>query len=283
MSSRRYSTPRTPGVAPAHRSVSQLEMLAGCGQQFAFRYLDGLKEPGSLAKAKGSAIHGAAQGNFTQKIESDADIPLDDFRDLAAERFVAETKGSLLFTPSEESTGIRKAVAEQKDATVKLAEFYHTTISPDYRPAATEEEFTIELPSAGTTLIGVIDLRDILDRIIDHKTSKRAKSQKDADGSLQLTTYAAARTKVGRPPPSIVLDTAVQTAGGKAYRNKLVTTRGPEDYAALAARIVAAEKVIKSGAFMPAPAKAWWCSAEWCGFHRICPFVNGKQARPTDE
>src|SRR5689334_17173316 len=111
MRNTRYSAPRTPGVAPAHRSVSQLEMLAGCGQQYAFRYLDGLREPGSLAKAKGSAIHGAAQGNFTQKIESDADIPLDDFRDLAAERFTAETKGSLLFTPEEDSIGTRRAVA----------------------------------------------------------------------------------------------------------------------------------------------------------------------------
>ncbi len=252
-------------------------MLAGCGQQFAFRYIDGIREPGSLAKAKGSAIHGAAQSNFSQKINSDTDIPLSEFRDLAAERFEVETHSAMLFTPGEESVGIRKSVAQQKDSTVKLAEFYHTTISPDYKPQATEQEFSIELPSAGTTLVGVIDLVDVFDEIIDHKTSKRAKSQNDADSSLQLTTYAAARTKEGRPPPSITLDTAVQTPGGKTYRNKLKTTRGPDDFNALAARIVAAEKVIKSGAFMPAPAKAWWCSAEWCGFWTQCPFVNRKR------
>lgn len=278
----RYNTPREPGTAPKHRSVSQLEMLGGCGVQYAFRYLDGLREPGSLAKAKGSAIHEAAQENFGQKIASDADVSLDDFRDLAAARFEGEVRSEMLFTPAEESVGIKKAVATQKDATVKLAEFYHVTISPEYRPAAVEREFVIELPSAGTTLVGVIDLRDILNRIIDHKTSKRAKSKGDADSSLQLTAYAAAETKEGRPPPELVLDTAVQTAGGKCYRNKVVTHRGPDDYAALAARIVAAEQVIQSGAFMPAPAKAWWCSPSWCGYFHRCPYVN-KNRKESDE
>lgn len=274
-----YDKPRVPGEAPAHRSVSQIEMLSGCGIQYAFRYLDGIREPGSLPKAKGSAIHKAAQGNFGQKVESDVDMPLADFLDLAATHFEGEVRGDMQFSPWEESQGVQRSIARQKDATVELAHFYHVTISPDYHPAMVETPFSIDLPSAGTTLVGVIDLRDVLMRIVDHKTSKRAKSQSDADTSLQLTAYAAAATREGKPPPEIVLDTAVQTSGGasgepKTRRQKLITHRGPADYAALANRIMAAEAVIASGAFMPAPAKAWWCSPAWCGYWTRCPFVN---------
>lgn len=274
------------GKAPAHRSVSQLETLAKCGQQYAFRYLDGLKEPGSLARAKGSAVHEAAQGNFEQKITSDVDLPMSDFRDLAAAAFEGEIRSELLYTREEQSIGVKAIESRQKDATVKLAEYYHHNVSPDYQPAAVEQPFSIALPSAGTTLVGVIDLQDMHARLIDSKTSKRAKAQAEADSSLQLTAYAAAATREGKPPPEIILDTVVQTAGGasgngKTYRNKLVTHRGPDDYAALAARIVAAEKIIKAGAFGPAPTGAWWCSAAWCGFHRICPFVN--HSRTADE
>lgn len=274
--------PRTPGKAPAHRSVSQLETLFGCGQQYAFKYLEGIREPGSLPKAKGSAVHGAAQANFQQKVETDFDVPADDFRDLAAATFEAEMRGEVLFSPEEQSVGVKKAVAKQKDATVKLAEFYHATVSPDYRPVLVEHEFSIDLPSLGTSLIGFIDLVDLTGRIIDTKTSKRAKSQNDADTSLQLTAYAAAREKEKRPAPSLILDTCVQTAGGKTYRQKLTTHRDQADYAALAARMVAAEKIIQAGAFMPAPAKAWWCSPSWCGFWAQCPFVNRKRATGSE-
>lgn len=278
MSKARGGSSRPPG----HRSTSQLELLAKCGQAYAFRYIDGLHEPGSLPKAKGSAVHEAAQGNFEQKIESDRDIPLDDFRDLAATRFEAETRGAILFTPDEESVGTRKAVSRQKDATVALAEFYHLNISPDYRPAQVEQRFEIPLPSAGTSLVGVIDLTDIFDRVIDHKTSKRAKSQADADSSLQFTAYAAHRTRIGRPPPSIVVETAVQTPGGKTYRKRVETSRNADDFQALANRIIAAERIIQAGAFGPAPTGAWWCSPSWCGFWAQCPFVNRKRATPEE-
>jgi RecB family exonuclease len=271
---RRKSRPRVKGEAPKHRSVAQLEQLAKCGAAYAFRYIENIPEPGSLAKAKGSAVHEAAQVNFEQKIDSDADVPLDDFRDLAVSSFEAEVRGSMLFTRDEESIGTKKATAQQKDATAKLADFYHVTISPEYQPQAIETEFEIPLPSAGTSLVGVIDLVDMLDRVVDHKTSKRSKSQAEADTSLQLTAYGAARTRAGAPPPELVLDTAVQTPAGKSYRNKLVTTRGPDDYKALSHRIVAAEAIIQAGNFGPAPVAAWWCSPQWCGYWTICPFVN---------
>lgn len=273
---------RPKGQAPEHQSVSQLELLSKCGVAFAFRYLDGIKVPPSLAMVKGTATHTAAQDNFRQKIESREDISVADFEEIAATTFEAETHSGVAYTPEEESVGIAKVKGAAKDRTVEMARGYHLEISPEYQPAIVEEEFTIPLPSAGTSIKGWIDLVDVKQRIVDHKTSGRAKNQADADASLQLTTYAAARTRAGFPPPEIRLETMVQTKAGNLKRQQLVTFRGAEDFSALAQRIIRAKQIIDLGAFLPAPVGAWWCSPKWCGYHSICPFVNHSK-RISDE
>lgn len=270
------------GDPGSYLSVSQLETLAKCGYQWAFRYLDHITEPGGLARAKGSGVHDAANLNFDQKIVTDRDLPVVEFEDAAVAVFEGEVRSAIAFTPEEESEGTKKAVARQKDNTAKLAREFHLQISPDYRPQAVEQQFRIELPSAGTSIVGVIDLVDLPGQIIDYKTSTRHKSQNDADGSLQLTTYAAELTRRQRPPPGIIMESMVQTKAGNISRKKLKTTRGPVDFNALANRIIAAQKVISSGAFMPAPTGAWWCSPQWCGYWHRCPAVNRDRALPSE-
>jgi RecB family exonuclease len=270
------------GERGSYLSVSQLETLSKCGYQWVFRYIDGIVEPGSLARAKGSGIHDAANVNFEQKIVTDTDIPVAEFTDAAVAAFEGEVRSAIAFTPDEESEGTKKATARQKDNTAALAREFHLQISPDYRPQAVEQPFTIDLPSAGTRISGVIDLIDLPGQIIDHKTGVRSKTQADADNSLQLTTYAAHRVRVGLPPTGIILESLSQTKAGNISRKRFKTSRGPIDFHALANRIVAAQKVISSGAFMPAPTGAWWCSPQWCGYWSRCPAVNRDRALPSE-
>lgn len=270
------------GDRGSYLSVSQLETLAKCGYQWAFRYIDGIIEPGSLARAKGSGVHDAANVNFEQKIVTDLDISVADFTDAAVSTFEGEVRSAIAFTPDEESEGTKKATARQKDNTAKLAEQFHLQISPDYRPQSVEQPFTIDLPSAGTRVSGVIDLVDLPGQIIDHKTGVRAKNQADADNSLQLTTYAAAQIRRGLPPTGIILESLSQSKAGTISRKQFKTTRGAIDFNALANRIIAAQRVIASGAFMPAPTGAWWCSPVYCGYWHRCPAVNRDRAIPIE-
>ncbi len=113
--------------------------------------------------------------------------------------------------------------------------------------------------------------------VADMKTSGKAKSQSDADNSLQLTAYHVGFfSETGRLPKEIVLDTLVSGSKGPK-RNRLVTERTDADVNALAFRIQTANKVIDSGMFLPAPVGAWWCGAKWCPFFNMCPAVNSER------
>ena len=259
-----------------HLSASQLDMISRCPEQWRRRYLEGEIIPPGIAALKGKAVHRPAEVNFRQKIETHDDLPVEEFRGLAAAAFEAECLGGYLLTPEEEGRGRSVVLGEAKDATVKMAEFHANNQAPDYQPEFVEQQFRIALPGAHD-LIGVIDMADDARRVVDLKTAGKAKSQSDADGSLQLTAYAAGyRVLAGEPPAELRLDTIVQTV--KTTRRDVVTTsRGPADFRALAARLNVVERQIESGIFPPAPAGAWWCSTKFCGYARSCPFFNAER------
>ncbi|HEV3340915.1 MAG TPA: PD-(D/E)XK nuclease family protein [Pirellulales bacterium] len=259
-----------------HLSASQLDMISKCPEQWRRRYVEGEVIPPGIAALKGKAVHRPAEINFRQKIETHDDLPVKEFIDLAADAFEAELAGGYLLTPEEEVRGRKTVLGEAKDATVKMAIFHATDQAPDYQPELVEQQFRIALPGPHD-LVGVIDMADDARRVVDLKTSGKAKSQGDADGSIQLTAYAAGyRVLTGEQPTELRLDTIVQTA--KTTRRDVVSTaRGPADFRALAARLNVVERQIESGIFPPAPVGAWYCGPKYCGYWSTCKFVNAER------
>jgi len=265
-----------------HLSASQLDMISKCPEQWRRRYIEGEIIPPGIAALKGKAVHKPAEVNFRQKIETHDDLPVEEFRGLAASAFEAELAGGYLLSSEEEGRGRAVVIGEAKDATVRMAAFHATDQAPDYQPELVEQQFRIVLPGSHD-LVGVIDMADEDRRVVDLKTSGKAKNQADADGSIQLTAYAAGyRVLTGEPPAELRLDTIVQTHGKKAgtteKRDIVTTARGPADFSALAQRLNIVTRQIESGIFPPAPVGSWWCSAKWCGFHSTCRFVNHERA-----
>ena len=260
-----------------HLSASQLDLFCRCPEAWRRRYVENEIIPPGIAMLKGSAVHAGAEVNFRQKIETRTDLKPKDIIDASVASIEAAKAGGITLDENESSAGLG-AVFHQAVADVcEMATVHATEQAPDYQPTLVEQPIRIELPKSPRDLLAVIDLADDCGRVVDLKTAGKAKSQDDADASVQLTVYAAAYQALeGRPAESVRLDTIVQTKT-KTYRHVAESTRGPADFSALANRIETVTTTIERGLFPPAPPGAWWCSAKFCGYFRTCPYVNSER------
>lgn len=265
-----------------HWSPSSLDMLFTCPESFRRRYIEGDKIPPGIAMIRGTAVHGAANVNFSQKIETHEDLSVSDIKDAAAAGFEAELAGGYLLTSDEEGQGAKNVLGAAKDQAVMMAECHAVQQAPQYQPAMVEQGFNIALPG-DRDLLGYIDMADVDGVVVDLKTASKKKSQADADNSLQLTAYAAGyRALTGEPPSDLRLETIIQTKKA-CVRDVVSTDRTDADFEALAERINAAEQLLQAGVFLPAPVGSWKCSPRWCGYFSTCRFVNRERLSAASE
>lgn len=259
----------------------QLGMYGLCGESYRRSYIENEKIPPGFALIGGKVFHKPAEINFRQKIESREDLPITDFREIAAATFEAEIAGGYSLSEEESARGAKIVIGEAKDRSIEMVEFHAKQQAPDYQPILVEEKVRVELPGTHD-LLGVIDLADVLDRVIDFKTAARPKSQSEADSSIQLTSYHAAfLAKTGREPSGLLLDTVVKTKT-KTTRQSLTTVRTEQDFSALAQRINTVTDAISKGVFPPAAVGAWNCAAKWCGYYSTCKYVNSERKAASD-
>jgi hypothetical protein len=260
-------------------------MLGRCGEQYRRVYEEGERLPPGISLLKGSGLHGGAEVNFRQKIETHQDLKVRDIVDAAVAAYDEELANGVALTPAEESRGPGLVIAEGRDDVAEMATVHAREQAPQYQPVAVEQRIELVLP--GKPIVGYVDLvaarPDAPERadglrpvtVVDLKTSGKAKGQREADASTQLTVYAAAAPTLGAVAEELRLDTLVQTKT-RTTRQMIQTTRGPEDFEALAARLNAFHAAVAAGAYVPASPLSWWCSPRWCGFFRTCPYVIGK-------
>lgn len=259
-------------------SATQLNMYARCPEQYRRRYIEGERLPPGIAATRGTGLHQAAAANMRQKVQSHVDQPPTDIIDQAVAAYDAAIHGGVALTAEEVSEGVENVIGENRDLVADLALVHAKQQAPEYQPVLVEREIRLELPGP-RDLLGVIDLADDQGRVVDWKTGKKAQSQTEADTSVQLTIYAAAHRAVsGSDPSEVRLD--YLTTGSRIKRGVVSSQRGPDDYAALAARFNAVSAAIDAGVFPPAMPGSWFCSARWCGFYENgCPFVNGRRSQ----
>ncbi len=255
-----------------HLSPSSMDMYTRCGEAFRRRYVEGEIIPPGIAMLKGTGVHRAAEMNMRQKIESHVDLPQNEIVDAAVSAFESETHGGYLLTPEESSRGAKLVISQATGDLVDMATVHAQLQAPDYQPVATEQLVRIELPNSPRDLLGVIDLIDDQDRVTDFKTSGRAKSQADADSSVQLSVYSVLfQALTGREPKELRLDTIVTTAT-RTGRKVVSTQRGPDNLEILANRFNAVLKGVQAGIFTPAAPGSWWCATKFCGYAMTCPY-----------
>jgi DNA helicase-2/ATP-dependent DNA helicase PcrA len=125
----------------------------------------------------------------------------------------------------------------------------------------TERRFKIEI--GGARVRGRLDRLDCLGdgkvAVVDYKTGK-AKTQEDADKSLQLSIYALAAREMGHTPSSLVFINLKNGATIESRRTPEQLREAETCVSSIAARIAAGE-------FEPKPGAG--CAR--CSYHSICP------------
>jgi len=259
-----------------HVSPSQVGRYCQCGESYRRRYILGEKLPPGVAMVRGTAIHKGAEFNFKQKLKTREDLPEAQIVDKAVSTFEEKIKHEgLMLSEDELARGEKVIVAEGKDEVAGLAKVLHSGVFPRYQPKLIEEEQRIELPAASHDLMGIIDLIDDKETIVDFKTSGKTKSQEDVDGDGQFTFYGLLyKAKFKKECAGISIENLVTTKTPKVVTLK--TTRDNGDYQALINRVNMMLNGIKAEIFTPAPPGAWWCGPKWCGYYSTCPYVKHK-------
>ena len=203
-----------------HISVTQLKMYLRCPLQYKFRYIDGLKIPPPSTITLGKTIHQTLEENFSQKIKTQKDLPLEYLKDYFSDIWDIEAKE----TQFEEGEKPGKV----KDEGINLISVYHKTHSPQIIPISVEEEFELEFENSPLKLKGYIDLIDKNHTIIDHKIKTRSMNKQDAEQDLQLTAYYLAyKIKKQKPPQGLRFDVIVRTKTPKIQQ--IAITKSHQD------------------------------------------------------
>lgn len=258
------------GQEKPHLSITQINMLNACGQQYYFRYLLGKKIPPGISLVVGKTVDDSVNKNLQSKIDTGELMPVEQVLDIAHDQFEANWhKDGILFTP-EEAENPKKAKGEATDKTIRLATLHAKEMAPAIQPKEVQRRMLVHLEGYPVDLLGFIDIQEE-DATRDTKTASKSPAANMADVSDQLTFYAMANYAVdNRIPSQLVLDCLIDNKVPKAV--SLVTTRTEDDFEPMLRRIENAVMAIEKGVFLPCRQDDWHCSRRFCGYFNICPY-----------
>ena len=259
-------------------SPSQVATFSRCPEQWRRRYLENEKIPPGIAAHVGGGVHAGAEINHVQKIDSGVDLPEGDVLDAARDGYVQRVERVGVYLTREERSAAERLLGEGQDRTVRLARAYCREVAPRLQPATVEQHLVID-PSEldGIAVQGYLDLTTTDDRIVDIKTSAKAWSPSRPDEEIQPTVYwRLYEATTGRAPRSFRYEVIVGTKK-REYRQDddfLTTTRDDSDWQAFLRRVQTMARMVRAGAFPPAPTGSWQCNPKWCGYYTTCPYQS---------
>jgi hypothetical protein len=267
------------GLVPWH--VSRLTSLLRCGEADRRRYIERENRPPTTPQLRGSAVHRGIGAGLLEQMRAGTPAPVELMEDVAASEIDRARHGGATFTDAETSVGAARTFGALKDKAVRLAGGYARLVAPSIRPVAVERRISVAGVVPGVLLRGTLDLVDAaagVEIVRDNKTTERAPRSDAADLSQQLSMYALLRSaETPAPVTRVALDYLVlDDATGAVRHERLDSTRGPRDAAAIVARITAAKRAVDAGVALPAsPDTDWFCSEKWCPYWASCPFSYG--------
>lgn len=257
--------------APARKpylSVSQINMLAKCGEQYRRRYVLGQKRPPAVAQVIGKGVHASVEKDLTSKLEWGELIDDEEIPDLAAD---ATRRMWQADEPQREEGDPDQGGAV--DEAVSLARLHHGKVAPAITPVALERAFLLEIPEFPFDLMGVVDVEEPT-RIRDTKTSGKAPSGNPAERDLQGELYTLEARLRGHDKV-FQMDHLVRGRSPRYIPSEARYTEA--DHLSFLRRVEAAAAAVKAGTFLPAAPGSWACSPKWCGYWNDCAWGARQQ------
>ena len=253
--------PREDG-RPLELSASAMQQYENCPLSYKLRYDWRLPEDASAALQFGNAMHLALKAYFdgmragrTPDEQTLIACFLDEF-----------SKANI---PEPLQRELYEGYGREQLANVVRTQFAH----PTGEILDSEQRFKIDLE--GARVRGRLDRLDRLPNgevaIIDYKTGK-AKTQEDADDSLQLSIYALAAKALGHAPSSLVF---INLTNGTSVESR----RSETDLRAAESKITEIAGKIAAGEFEPNPGSRCF----WCAYSSICPEQEEPLPKPPME
>lgn len=254
--------PPRNGARTLDLSASAIEMYECCPLAYKLHYDWRLPEDATAPLQFGNAIHLALKAYFDGVR---AGRPPDEATVIAC--FLDEFNKSSIAEPLQREL-YEKAGRQQ------LSAFLRSELAqPAGKILHTEKRFSVEI--GGARVHGRLDRLDALSgnqvAVVDYKTGQ-AKTQDDADESLQLSIYALAAQSMGHNPASLVL---INTVNGTAIESH----RTAEQLRQAEARVRAVAACIAAGEFDPNPKGP--CNR--CAYQSICPMHEEPLPKPAPE
>lgn len=258
-----------------------IEMLARCGQQYQFRYIEGRKIPPTSSEHASRAIRGAVEGIWQAKAKTGelptAEAAKEASTDLLNESWDAE---GVYFSEmvdnkalaSVEEVAIRGNVV---DLCARTVEEYLDYIAPKIKVDAVHRPWRVELAGFPFDLEGIIHAQT--GNSVRRLLTRRYLGDAEIDRDLETTMGAFARFVFDK------LETRTQYVDSTKLRKSIVTFRTAEDRGALVQRVEATATCIDREVFLPAPPTSFYCSKDRCGYWQdVCPYGRRARTKPKD-
>jgi len=266
----------TPEQEPDHISHTQIQMYEKCGQQYYYRYCEGLKIPPGIALIQGATAHRVRDVDLKHKLETGENLVLEELEDFTSDRIDEAFAGEIVLDGEWEDRPIQAVKGAVKDQSIALARLDATEFLPKIEPLEVEKVWLVQHDLLPKPIKMIIDLVTEDGQIRDLKTCGRSPARGDADTDPQLTLYALGRRiATGEEETSVRKDYLVKTKTPKAVFQ--TSTRDESDLQVVLNRIARVCEGIEKELWIPAPTGAWWCSERFCGYWNQCPFAAGRK------
>lgn len=261
-------------------SVSQIKLYLDCPRKYAFRYIEGIRNPFGIAAFLSVVWHAIVEANYAQKIVTGTDLSLEEMLDRYTHEFNSRAEREEVKLHPGETMEKGRAMG------LKVTEVHHLTIAPKVRPRFVEHRFLVDLgPEFPYKLLGFYDLVEDDGTLVDNKAYSKAPSQVDLDKDLQFSIYSLARRiETGEVEPGMRMDAVIkprnQSLMPKAQR--LHTKRDNVDARWTLGLIEDVANGIQKHVFPPNPT-GYLCSPKWCDFWSRCKGKGKPVAVSTGE
>ena len=258
-----------------HISPSSVDTFFRCAEQWRRRYIDNDKRPPGIAAHIGSGVHGAAEHNHKQKIQTRKDESLSVLQDAARDSFLKRFDEGVHVAPDERK-GQDQLKSEGIDAATKLTGVYREQAAPQIWPSLVEQFVYLDVDQLPIPILGILDLATEDGAVLDLKTTSRKWTQAQADSNTAMSVYPMLyQQQTGEIPTRLGFEVFVNTKSPQ--HQQLQVVKDQEDFDLFVKRASIMIEMVELGVFPPAQAGSWVCSHRFCGYWWECPHISRRQ------